>query len=250
MVGGPAPITVNDFFGMYIGRRTGNKPEDHHKRGPSQRYERRGTIRPQPCRRACDLSGADRRLREPPQMPAQVSAILGNNYSSFNGLWRFTSDAQPGMWNAPSFALQPRFGIAYRISDKTRCASATHVYPCERIQFYGRAVVGDRFRGCQLSGTPFFAWTGFQNTAPLVNGRRSQTISNPYPAKRPCAHSGKAGGTTSAAAARHCCGTHKTSRSPTKPPAQPDARASVARAACNFVYLLHQFRESSSTVSR
>jgi hypothetical protein len=43
---------------------------------------------------------------------------------------------------------------------------------------------------------PFFGMTGFQNTAPLLNGRPQQTISNPFPAANPLLPiQGKAGGT-------------------------------------------------------
>ena len=43
---------------------------------------------------------------------------------------------------------------------------------------------------------PFFGMTGYQNTAPLLNGMPQQTINDPYPASNPLVPiPGKAGGT-------------------------------------------------------
>jgi hypothetical protein len=195
MIGGPAPVTVNDFFGMYIGDDWKVSRRITINLGLRNEYERPWHDPDHTLSAGLDLIGVDPAIAaNPPQMPAAVSAIVGNNYSSFNGLWRFTSDAFPGMWSAPSFALQPRFGIAYRVSDKTalRFGYAMYTVPSE-FNFTAAPVSG--FEDVNFLEPPFFGMTGFQNTAPLVNGRPQQTISNPYPASNPLLPiPGKAGG--------------------------------------------------------
>ncbi len=195
MVGGPAPITVNDFFGMYIGDDWKVSRRITINLGLRNEYERPWHDPDHTLSQGLDLVGVDPAIAaNPPQMPAQALSIVGNNYYSFAGLWRFTSDAFPGMWSAPSFALQPRFGIAYRISDKTalRFGYAMYTVPSE-FNFTPAPVSG--FEDVNFLEPPFFGMTGFQNTAPLVNGRPQQTISNPYPASNPLLPiPGKAGG--------------------------------------------------------
>ena len=198
MIGGPAPISVSDFFGMYISDDWKVSRRITINMGLRNEYETPWHDPDRTLSAGLDLSGADPAIAaNPPQMPAQVSAIVGNNYTSFNGLWNFTSDARPGMWNAPSFAFQPRFGIAYRVSDKTavRFGYAMYTVPTE-FNFTAAPSSVTGFEDVNFLEPPFFGMTGFQNTSPLVNGRPQQTISNPYPASNPLLPiPGKAGGT-------------------------------------------------------
>ena len=195
MIGGPAPITVNDFFGMYIGDDWKVSRRITINLGLRNEYERPWHNPDHTLSAGLNLTGIDPAIAaNPPQMPAQALSIVGNNYYSFAGLWRFTSDAFPGMWDAPAIALQPRFGIAYRISDKTalRFGYAMYTVPGE-FNFTAAPVSG--FEDVNFLEPPYFGMTGFQNTAPLVNGRPQQTISNPYPASNPLLPiPGKAGG--------------------------------------------------------
>ena len=88
------------------------------------------------------------------------------------------------MWNAPKLNLQPRFGVAYRINDKTalRFGYALYTVPTE-YNFTPAPVSG--FEDVNFLEPPFFGMTGFQNTAPLLNGIPQQTINDPFPASNP-----------------------------------------------------------------
>ena len=45
----------------------------------------------------------------PPQMPAQATCLIGgSNFYKWNGMWQWTSDSHPGMWDAQKLALAPR----------------------------------------------------------------------------------------------------------------------------------------------
>src|SRR5581483_4854557 len=128
-------------------------------------------------------------------LPAQVTNIVGPNYSSFAGLWQFTSASHPGMWNPPKLNLQPRVGIAYRINDKTalRFGYALYTVPTE-YNFTPAPVSG--FEDVNFLEPPFFGMTGYQNAAPLRNGVPQETFSDPYPANNPLVPiAGKAAGT-------------------------------------------------------
>ena len=116
------------------------------------------------------------------------------------------------MWNAPKLALQPRFGIAYRLNDKTavRFGYALYTVPTE-YNFTPAPVSG--FEDVNFLEPPFFGMTGYQNTAPLLNGIPQATFSNPFPASNPLVPiAGKAPVRMSAAAGRRCCGIRRISR--------------------------------------
>ena len=51
--------------------------------------------------------------------PHKRSALVGANYFKWNGLYQWTGDGNPsGMWDSQKFTLQPRAGIAIRITDQ------------------------------------------------------------------------------------------------------------------------------------
>ena len=196
MIGGPAPITVSDFFGMYIGddwKVTRNLTLNI---GLRNEYETAWHDPDHLLSQGLDLNNIDPTIAaNPPQMPAQALSIVGPNYFSFNGLWNFTSSNHPGMWNAPKLNLQPRFGVAYRLSDKTalRFGYAMYTIPTE-YNFTAAPFSG--FEDVNFLEPPFFGMTQYQNTAPLLSGRPQQTIDNPFPANNPLiAPPGKAAGT-------------------------------------------------------
>jgi hypothetical protein len=196
MVGGPAPVTVSDFFGFYIG-------DDWHVSrkvtinvGLRDEYETAWHDPQHQLSQGLDLSAIDATIAaHPPTMPAAATNIVGANYYSFNGLWNFTSSGNPGMWNAPKLNLQPRFGIAYRVNERTalRFGYALYTAPTE-YNFTPAPVSG--FEDVNFLEPPFFGMTGYQNAAPLLNGIPQETLSNPYPASNPLVPiAGKSGGT-------------------------------------------------------
>ena len=116
-------------------------------------------------------------------MPSQVTSIVGPN-QSFAGVWNFTSSSHPGMWNAPKGDFQPRFGLAYRINDRTalRFGYALYTVPTE-YNFTPAPVSG--FEDVNFLEPPFFGMTGYQNVAPSLNGIPQETFDDPYPASNP-----------------------------------------------------------------
>ena len=58
----------------------------------------------------------------PPKMPAQALALMGGSSYKWNGLWKWTSDSHPGMWDAQKLALAPRLGAAIKIRRTDRVA--------------------------------------------------------------------------------------------------------------------------------
>jgi hypothetical protein len=185
MIGGPAPVTISDFFGMYIGDDWKISRKLTLNLGVRNEYETAWHDPKHQLSQGLDLSTVDPTIAANlPQMPAQALSIVGSNFYKFDGLWRFTSNSHPGMWNAPALALQPRFGAAYRLSDKTalRFGYALYTIPTE-YNFTAAPISG--FEDVNFLEPPFFGMTNYQNTAPLINGVPQQSISDPYPANNP-----------------------------------------------------------------
>src|SRR3954452_4186165 len=122
----------------------------------------------------------------PSQMPAQVAAIVGPNYSSYNGLWNFTSSSNPGMWQTQKLNLQPRVGFAYRLTDTTaiRFGYAMYTVPTE-FNFASTPPGVTGYEALNFLEPPYLGLTSLQNTAPLLNGVPQATLSNPYPSTNP-----------------------------------------------------------------
>jgi hypothetical protein len=182
MVGGPAPEPITDFYGMYIGDDWKVNRNLTINLGIRNEYETAWHDANHFLSRGLDLYSVDPTIAaNPPQMPAAVTNIVGPNYQSFAGMWNFTSSGNRGMWNAPKLNLQPRFGIAYRINDRTalRFGYALYTVPTE-YNFAPAPVSG--FEAVNFLEPPFFGMTGYQNTAPLLDGRPQQRINDPYPA--------------------------------------------------------------------
>jgi len=120
-------------------------------------------------------------VNNPPQMPAIATDLVGSNFYKYDGAWSFTSASHPGMWNAQKLALAPRFGIAYRLNDKTalRFGYARYVQPIE-LDFTHAPLSG--FEDINILEPPFYGESGVQSTLPLQNGIPQQTFSNPFPA--------------------------------------------------------------------
>ena len=125
----------------------------------------------------------------------------------------------PGMWNAPKLALQPRAGIAIRVDDKTaiRAGYARYTIPTE---FNLSGFTG--FETVSFLEPPYFGVTSYQNTAPLLARRSAADVCNPSRLESADADHRKSRGIETSDGARTalCCGTSRTSRRPYQRPAQ------------------------------
>ncbi len=160
MIGGPAPITVSDFFGIYIGDDWKVSRNVTINLGVRDEYETAWHDPQHQLSQGLNLTFADPAITaNPPQMPPQVLAIAKPTSYAYNGLWEFTNSGHPGMWNAPKLALQPRFGIAYRVNDKTalRFGYAMYTIPTE-FNFTAAPISG--FEDVNFLEPPFFGMTG------------------------------------------------------------------------------------------
>lgn len=136
----------------------------------------------------------------PPQMPAQALALVGgSSFYKYDGAWNFTSSGHPGMWNAQKLALAPRFGVAYRLNEKTalRVGYARYVQPIA-MDFAHAPLSG--FEDINILEPPFYGQSANQNTLGLQNGIPQQTFADPFPANvNPLVPiQGKAGGAATA----------------------------------------------------
>ena len=195
MIGGPSPAPLDDFFGFYIGDDWKVSRKLTITLGLRDEYETAWHDAAHNLSQGLNLGTIDPAIRaNPPVMPAAVTNIVGPNYQSFNGLWSFTSPGSPGMWHPQNLALQPRFGVAYRLNDKTslRFGYALYFTPTEYL-FTSAPVSG--FEDIEFVEPPLFGVTGYQYAAGLQNGIPQETFSNPYPASSPLAPiQGRAGG--------------------------------------------------------
>lgn len=185
MVGGPAPEPITNFYGFYVGDTWTATRKLTVNAGVRYEYESPWHDANHYLSQGLDLNSTDPYIgAHPPAMPSQVTGIVGQGYQSFAGIWNFTSGSNPGMWNAPKMDLQPRFGLAYRINDRTaaRFGYAFYAVPTE-YNFAPAPVSG--FEDVNFLEPPFFGMTGYQNVAPPLNGVPQATFSNPYPASSP-----------------------------------------------------------------
>jgi hypothetical protein len=195
MIGGPSPSPIDNFYAVYIGDDWKVSRNVTINLGLRDEYESAWHDAAHNLSQGLNLTQIDPAIAaNPPQMPSAVTNIVGNNYSSYNGIWSFTSPGSPGMWHPQNFALQPRFGVAYRINDKTalRFGYALYFTPTEYL-FTAAPVSG--FEDIEFLEPPLFGVTGYQYAAPLQNGRPQETLSNPFPASSPLVPiPGRAGG--------------------------------------------------------
>jgi len=132
--GGPAPVPYSTWYGMFIQDTWKLSPKITINVGLRNEYETAISNADHTFSRGLDLSvPIPEFAANPPQMPPQALALVGNNFYSYNGAWNFTSSSHPGMWDAQKLALSPRFGLAYRLNDKTalRFGYARYVQPIE-----------------------------------------------------------------------------------------------------------------------
>jgi hypothetical protein len=195
MVGGPSPDPIDTFFGLYIGDDWKVNRKLTITLGLRDEYEFAWHDPQHNLSQGLNLSQIDPAIAaNPPRMPSAVTSLVGSNYTSYNGAWYYTTPSHPGMWNAQLFALEPRFGVAYRINDGTaiRFGYARYVTPYEYV-FSTPPLSG--FEDIEFLEPPLFGVTGYQYTAQLQNGIPSATLSNPFPATSPLVPIGKYEGT-------------------------------------------------------
>ncbi len=183
MIGGPAPDPHIQYWGMFIQDDWKISRNITLNLGLRNEYET-GFYDPQRnFARGLDLSAPVPEMNaNPPRMPSQATALVGANYYQWNGLYQWTGDGNPSsMWDPQKFSLQPRAGIAIRISDRTafRAGYARYITPMEL------GVLTPPISGFETVGflsPPYFGVTGFQNPAPLIEGVPQQRFADPFPA--------------------------------------------------------------------
>ncbi|HXE13426.1 MAG TPA: carboxypeptidase-like regulatory domain-containing protein [Bryobacteraceae bacterium] len=194
MIGGPSPAPIDDFFAGYVGDDWQLNSKLTLTFGLRYEFETAWHDDAHNLSQGLNLNEIDPAIAaNPPVMPAEVTAIVGNN-SNYNGIWSFTSSDHPGMWNTQKGIFSPRFGVAYRINDKTalRLGYALYSTPTEYL-FTSAPVSG--FEDIEFLEPPLFGVTGYQYTQDLQNGIPQQTLSNPFPSTSPLVPiAGRAGG--------------------------------------------------------
>lgn len=185
MIGGPAPDPHVEFYGMFF--QDDWKVNNRLTLNLGIRNEYETAIHDPAHNFSIGLNlyaPVPEMIANPPQIPAAASSIVGNNFYKWNGLWQFTSPSHPGMYDPQVWGLVPRVGLAYKINNTTvfRFGYARYLTPYEmnidQAPVSGYETVG-------FLEPPFLGITGYQYTAPLLQGVPQETISNPYPANNP-----------------------------------------------------------------
>jgi hypothetical protein len=179
--GGPAPVPYSSWYGMFIQDSWKVSPKLTLTFGLRNEYETAISNSAHTFSQGLTLSTPIPEFQaNVPQMPAQALALLGSTYFQYTGSWAFTSSSHPGMWNAQKLALAPRFGIAYRLNEKTalRFGYARYVQPIE-FDFTHAPLSG--FEDINILEPPFYGESANQQALPLQNGVPQQTFSNPFP---------------------------------------------------------------------
>jgi len=180
--GGPAPTPYSQWYGFFFQDDWKVTPKLTITYGLRDEYETAFSDPNHLLSQGLNLSTPiTAYVNNPPQMPAIATNLVGSNFYQYNGAWAFTSASHPGMWNAQKLALAPRFGVAYRLNDKTalRFGYARYVQPIE-LDFSHAPLPG--FEDINILEPPFYGESGVQSTLPLQNGIPQQTFSNPFPA--------------------------------------------------------------------
>jgi hypothetical protein len=103
----------------------------------------------------------------------QQALDLRNRPLSYSGAWVFTSDDQPGMWNAPTNIILPRAGLAIRLDNKTALRIGYARYATPSIQERGSIDV--------LGSTPYPGYTATTNPLTPLQGVPRSLLADPFP---------------------------------------------------------------------
>ena len=193
MIGGPSPNPIDSFFGLYIGDDWKVNRKLTITLGLRDEYEGAWHDTQHNLSQGLNLSQIDPAIAaNPPSMPGAVTSLIGNN-TSYNGAWYYTSNSHPGMWNPQLFAWEPRFGVAYRLNDKTaiRFGYARYVTPTSTSSHAATV----RLRGHRVSGAAAVRRHRLSVHRSIAKRPAFATLSNPYPASSPLAPIGKSEGT-------------------------------------------------------
>jgi hypothetical protein len=185
MIGGPAPDPHDEYWGMFIQDDWKINRRLTINLGLRNEYETAWHDPNHNFSRGLDLSQPIPEMQTtPPPMPAQALALVGSGFYKFNGMWQWTSDDKPGMWDPQKFALAPRIGAAIKIDDYTalRVGYARYLVPTEMT--LSQAPVSG-FETVSFLEPPFFGMKGYQNAQGLLEGVPQQTFSDPFPAGNP-----------------------------------------------------------------
>ncbi len=197
MIGGPAPDPHVKYWGMFFQDDWKISRRITLNLGIRNEYESAWYDPMHNMSQGLDLSQPVPEMQaSPPNMPAQAVALMGSVPYKWNGMWQWTSDSHPGMWDPQKLSLAPRVGAAIRVDDRTalRLGYARYLLPYEMI--LSQAPVSG-FETVSFLEPPFFGMKAYQNTASLLQGVPQQRISDPFPSDvNPIvAPNGKAAGT-------------------------------------------------------
>lgn len=185
MIGGPAPDPHVKFWGMFVQDDWKVNRRITINLGLRNEYESAWYDPDHNMSMGLDLSQPVPEMQAtPPQMPVQALALVGSNYYKWNGMWRWTSDSHPGMWDPQKLALAPRIGAAIKIDDLTalRLGYSRYLLPYEMV--LSTAPVSG-FETVSFLEPPFFGIKGYQNVQGLLQGVPQATLSNPFPSSNP-----------------------------------------------------------------
>ncbi|PYT21277.1 MAG: carboxypeptidase regulatory-like domain-containing protein [Acidobacteria bacterium] len=110
----------------------------------------------------------------PPNIPANIASLVKGGYK-FNGAWLFTDSKHRGIYNPNPHIFLPRVGIAVRINDKTAIRAGWARYAVPILTLHPEAI----------GYLPFDGFSRSTSVAPLVSGKPTVSISDPFPAAHP-----------------------------------------------------------------
>jgi len=115
-----------------------------------------------------------------PVLPPEVMAIRGSA-PKWNGAWIFTADDHPGAWDAPKKLILPRFGLAYRVNDRTalRVGYARYATPGTNEGDAGVSILGS---------VPYPGFEAYTYALGPLQGIPRAQLSDPYPSSGPSAN--------------------------------------------------------------
>ena len=111
-----------------------------------------------------------------PQLPASVLAIRGSA-PTYNGAWIHTDDSHPAAYNSPKRTFLPRFGLAYRLGDRSSLRFGYARYAIQpSVDFEGGINLNDVI--------PYPGYGQDTLVLPTIQGIPSARFSNPFPANQ------------------------------------------------------------------